>query len=67
MREVEAVVNSRSHVYVGDDINSKYHTDSFSFFLTHNPIIGIPSYEEDNGDTDYNPNIRSAGKLLVNP
>ena len=63
--EVEAVVNSRPLVYIGNDINS-YMPLTPSHFLTLNPKIEIPAYIEDEVmDTDYNPTVTSAERHLV--
>ena len=64
LKEVEAVVNSRPLLYVGDDINSHI-TLTPSHFLTLNPRIGIPECDNDDTDGDYSPNIFSTDKLLL--
>ena len=65
LTEVEAVVNSRPLVYVGDDINSTI-TLTPSHFLTLNPRTGIPDFDNDNDDSDFNPNVYSTDSLLRN-
>lgn len=53
VKEVEAVLNSRPLVYVGDDLNSSIPITP-AHFLTNNPKIGISEIESDN-DHDYVP------------
>lgn len=64
LKEAEAVVNSRPLVYVENDINP-YVTLPPSHFLSLNPKIGLPAHNGDIIESDYNPNITSAEKLLV--
>ena len=64
LKEVEAVVNARPLVYVGDDINSHI-TLTPSHFLTLNPRIGIPECDNDDTDSDYSPHVYSTDKLLL--
>lgn len=64
LKEAEAVVNSRPLVYVGNDINS-YVTLTPSHFLSLNHKIGLPAHNSDVIDSDYNPNVTSAERLLV--
>ena len=61
--EVQAVVNSRPLVYVGDDINSGI-TLTPANFLTLNPYTGIPEDETSDHDSEYQPQQTSAQKLL---
>ena len=61
IKEVEAVLNSRPLVYVGEDINSRV-TLTPGHFLTLNPRIGIP--ESDAGENEYIPCESSGTKLL---
>ena len=49
--EVQAVINSRPLIYVGDDINSKEILTP-SHFLSLNPKTGIPQVERNNEDND---------------
>ena len=59
------MVNSRPHVYNGNDINS-YVTLTPSHFLSLNPNIGLPAHDNsDILDNNYNPNVTSAEILLV--
>lgn len=62
LKEIEAVVNSRPLVYVGDDIRSHI-TLTPAHFLSLNPNIGIPD-TDNNDDDDYSPNKDAAEKLL---
>ena len=65
LKEAEAVINSRPLTYVGDDIHS-FMTLTPAHFLSLNPKIGSPSHEQDNSvDSDYNPQITSAERLVV--
>ncbi|XP_060575739.1 uncharacterized protein LOC132733143 [Ruditapes philippinarum] len=68
MKEVEAVVNSRPLVYVGDDINSTIALTP-NHFLSLNPFTGIPEMcndETDNEkDVDYIPYENTRDKLLA--
>ena len=61
IKEVEAVLNSRPLVYVGEDINSRV-TLTPGHFLTLNPRIGIP--ESDVGENEYIPCESTGTKLL---
>ncbi|XP_070567289.1 uncharacterized protein [Ptychodera flava] len=63
LAEVEAVVNSRPLVYVGDDINSSI-TLTPSHFLTLNPSTGIPGTETEDVDPEYLPRMSTSAKLL---
>ena len=51
LKEVEAVINSRPLVYVGDDVNSSLSLTP-GHFLSLNPNTGIPTSESDD-DEDY--------------
>ena len=65
LKEVEAVVNSRPLVYIENDINSSM-TLTPSHFLTLNPAIGIPTYDnDDDNDHDFSPNESSSDKLVL--
>ena len=64
LKEVEAAVNSRPLIYIEDDINSSM-TLTPSHFLTLNPSIGIPTYDTDDNDHDFNPNESSSDKLVL--
>jgi hypothetical protein len=44
LKEVEAIVNSRPLVYVGDDLESNI-TLTPHHFLTLNPDIGVPNLD----------------------
>lgn len=63
LKEVEATVNARPLVYVGDDLESNI-TLTPNHFLSLNPNTGIPELEYDQHDLDYNPFESSADKLL---
>ncbi|MES9884883.1 MAG: hypothetical protein ABW185_28910, partial [Sedimenticola sp.] len=65
LQEVEAVLNSRPLVFVGDDIDSSEILTP-SHFLTLNPKIGIPHFHdyESSDDDEYDPNLSSSRKLL---
>ena len=64
LKETEAVLNSRPLVYIGDDIHSTIALTP-AHFLTLNPRIGIPNFEQINADDqDYNPEMSSAERLL---
>ncbi|VDI73296.1 Hypothetical predicted protein [Mytilus galloprovincialis] len=63
IKEIEAVVNSRPLIYVGEDINSKI-TLTPSHFLMLNPTTGIPDVDFDLDDPDYSPLESSKEKLL---
>lgn len=62
VKEVEAVVNARPLVYVGNDLNSIV-TLTPSHFLTLNPRIGIPESTCDT-DPDYVEKETSVERLL---
>ena len=61
IKEIEAVVNSRPLVYVGDDLNSTVALTP-SHFLTLNTNIGIPEMTEES-DSEYLPTESSTDKL----
>lgn len=61
LKEVEAVLNSRPLVYVGDDINSRL-TLTHGHLLSLNPRIGIP--ETDVTVCEYSPCETTGTKLL---
>ena len=63
LKGVEAVVNARPLIYVGDDINSSI-TLTPRHFLTLNPNTSVPESEYDNNDTDYIPYESTAERLL---
>jgi len=63
LKEVEAVVNSRPLVYVGDDIHSNI-TLTPMHFLSLNPRVGAPYTEDMGSDRNYVPCESSADKLL---
>lgn len=63
LKEIEAVVNGRPLVYVGDDIRSDIPLCP-SHFLTLNPKTGVPDFERDNRDEDYQPYKSSANRLI---
>ena len=52
LKEIEAVINSRPLVYVGEDIHSSI-TLTPAHFLTLNPKIGAPDIEYENHDADF--------------
>ena len=62
VKEVEAVVNKRPLVYVGDDIDSSI-VITPGHFLCLNPDTGIPETENEE-DQEYKPVESSAEKLL---
>lgn len=62
VKEIEAVVNARPLVYVGDDLNSNI-TLTLSHFLTLNPKIGMPESTFCT-DPDYMEKETSAERLL---
>ncbi|XP_053392332.1 uncharacterized protein LOC128555011 [Mercenaria mercenaria] len=64
IKEVEAIVNCRPLVYVGEDINSNI-TLTPSHFTCLNPNIGIPECEISSEDPDFKVIESSADKLLV--
>ena len=65
LKETEAVLNSRPLVYIGDDIHSTIALTP-AHFLSLNPRIGIPNFEQINtADQDYNTEMSSAEKLLL--
>ncbi|CAC5360792.1 unnamed protein product [Mytilus coruscus] len=63
IKEIEAVVNSRPLIYVGEDINSKIILTP-SHFLTLNSTTGIPDVDFDLNDPGYSPLESSKEKLL---
>ena len=63
LKEIESVINSRPLVYVGDDIESNI-TLTPGNFLTMNPNIGVPEFEYDQDDPDFNPYESSTDRLL---
>lgn len=63
LKEVEATVNARPLVYVGEDIESNI-TLTPNHFLSLNPSTGIPELEYDQTDLDNCPYESSAEKLL---
>lgn len=63
LKEIEAVVNSRPLVYMGDDIHANI-TLTPGHFLTMNPKIGIKELEYDTNDPDFNPYESSAERLF---
>ena len=63
LKETEAVLNSRPLVYIGDDIHATIALTP-AHFLSLNPRIGIPNFEQINtADQDYDPEMSSAEKL----
>ena len=62
LKEIEAVLNSRPLVYVGDDINSNIPITP-AHFLALNPKIGIPQIEISE-DKDLQPAESTTKKLL---
>lgn len=63
VKEIEATINSRPLVYVGDDVNSMI-TLTPSHFLTLNPYIGVPEIEYEELDPNYLPTETSTHRLL---
>ncbi|XP_071138465.1 uncharacterized protein [Mytilus edulis] len=63
LKEVEAIINSRPLVYVGDDINSTI-TLTPSQFLSLNPKVGIPEIDFDIKDPNYKRCESPSDKLL---
>ena len=63
LKEIEAVVNSRPLVYVGDDIDANI-TLTPGHFLTMNPKTGVAESESDTNDPDFNPYESSTERLL---
>lgn len=63
LKEVEAILNSRPLVYVGEDLYSSV-TLTPGHFLSLNPKTGIPEIETDNKDEDYDPYDSTATRLL---
>jgi hypothetical protein len=62
--EIQAVINSRPLLYVGDDINSE-NILTPACFLTMNPKIGIPDLKNDsNEDPTSITNLSSAEKIM---
>lgn len=65
LKEVEAVINSRPLVYIGEDINSGM-TLTPAHFLSLNPKIGFPRLDlEDIDDNEFSPKISSADTLII--
>lgn len=62
-KEVEAVVNSRPLVYVGDDINSTI-VIMPSYFLGLNPNTGIPSIVDEENDPSFEPKTINSHKMF---
>ena len=62
IKEIEAVLNSRPLVYVGEDVNSNIPITP-AHFLTLNPKLGIPETEITK-DPDYLPVVSTAEKVL---
>ena len=54
LKEVEATINARPLMYVGDDLESNI-TLTPQHFLSLNPSTGIPEIENDQDDPDYSP------------
>lgn len=63
LKEIEAIVNTRPLVYVGDDVDSTTMLTT-SNFLTINPDVGVPEIDYDLNDTEYKPQDCSADKLI---
>ena len=63
LKEIEAVVNSRPLVYIGDDIDANI-TLTPGHFLTMNPKTGITELQYDTNDPDFNPYESSTERLL---
>ena len=63
LKQIEAVVNSRPLVYVGDDINSTV-TLAPAHFLTLNPKIGVPDKECVDNNGHFSISDSTADKLL---
>lgn len=63
VKEIEAVVNSRPLVYVGDDINSRI-TLTPSQFLCLNPNLGVPEIDCNLSDPTFIPYTSNSEKLL---
>ena len=65
LKESEAVVNSRPLTYVGDDINSCAALTP-AHFLSLNPQIGLPTYnQDDTDDDDYNPQMTTTERIVT--
>ncbi|XP_045161003.1 uncharacterized protein LOC123525910 [Mercenaria mercenaria] len=64
LKEIEAVINTRPLVYVGDDIDSNI-TLTPNHFLTLNPRVSVPDTDSDENDHSYLPCESSAEKLLA--
>lgn len=63
LKEVEAVVNSRPLVYIGEDINASISiTPNNSTCL--NPKTGIPVMEYEDNDPSFKPYESTAERLL---
>ncbi|XP_060600229.1 uncharacterized protein LOC132753738 [Ruditapes philippinarum] len=63
VKEIEAVVNRRPLVYVGEDIKSSI-TLTPGHFLCLNPKTGIPNLDYDYSDPEFKPYESSAERLL---
>ena len=63
LKEVEATINARPLVYIGDDLESNI-TLTPRHFLSLNPYTGIPETENDQNDPDYSPYESSSTRLL---
>ena len=63
LKEVEATINARPLVYIGDDLESNI-TLTPRHFLSLNPYTGIPETENDQYDPDYSPYESSSTRLL---
>ncbi|MCG8078604.1 MAG: hypothetical protein JAY75_20500, partial [Candidatus Thiodiazotropha taylori] len=64
LKEVEAIVNARPLVYISDDIDSNIALTP-NHFLTLNPRVSVPDFDEDENDRSYLPLGSSAHKLLA--
>ena len=64
LKEVEAVINSPSLMYIDDDINSTISLTP-SHFLTLKPLVGTPACDIDTEDNNFSPNESSADRLLL--
>ncbi|XP_060608443.1 uncharacterized protein LOC132760481 [Ruditapes philippinarum] len=64
IKEVEAIVNCRPLVYVGEDINSNI-TLTPSHFICLNPNVGFPEIEISSDDPDFKVIESSEDKLLA--
>ncbi len=63
LKEIEAVVNARPLVYVGDDVNSNI-TLTPNHFLSLNPSNGVPEIDYDTSDPCYSKSESSKEQLL---